>query len=143
MTQPVRRPPPPPAPERDHLKAVRLALFRLHKALIDAERAAFEADVGEQSSGQFLQALIHEPFFAWLRPFSGLLVRIDEALATREPLEPGAAKAFVSEAAALVMPADAEDETAARFAAIRAADPGVAFLHAELTRRIGEGPAGG
>jgi hypothetical protein len=143
MQHPARRAPLPPDPERDHLKAVRLALFRLHKALIDAERAAFEADVGELGSGQFLQALIHEPFFAWLRPFSGLLVRIDEALGTREPLQPGAAKAFVSEAAALVMPADAQDETAARFAAIRAASPGVALLYGELTRRIGEAPAGG
>ena len=62
-----------PDPVRDHLKEVRRGLLRLHKALIDAERAVWERETGPVSNGRFLQALIEDPFFAWLRPFSGLI----------------------------------------------------------------------
>ena len=139
MTQPARRPDLPPDPARDHLKAVRLGLFRLHKALIDAARADWETEVGAQSPGQFLQGLLHEDRFEWLRPFSGLIVRIDEALAAREPLAEGQAQAFVDEVAGLVLVED-DDDRARRVAAARLRDPTIAFLQGELSRRIAEGP---
>jgi hypothetical protein len=139
MTQPPRRPELPPDPARDHLKAVRGGLFRLHKALIDAARTDYEASVGPLSPGQFLQALLHEPSFEWLRPFSGLIVALDEALAAREPLGEGQAQALVGEVAALVM-ADDHEELGRNVAAARLRDPSIAFLQGELSRRIAEGP---
>jgi hypothetical protein len=139
MDRPVRRPELPPDAVRDHLKAARLGLFRLHKALIDSERAVFEQRHGAQSSGQFLQALIDHPAFEWLRPFTGVIVRMDEALATREPIPHAEARAYVAEAADLTLPTDGA--VAAAMAEARRRDPTVAFLHAELARRITEGPA--
>ncbi|HET6762347.1 MAG TPA: hypothetical protein VFH27_01715 [Longimicrobiaceae bacterium] len=140
MDRPTRGPELPPDPVRDHLKAVRLGLFRLHKALIDSERAVFEGLHGPQSNGQFLQALIGDDFFAWLRPFTGVIVRMDEALATREPIPEAETRGFLDEAGRLVMSAD--DEAAAeRFAEARLRDSTVQFLHSELARRIAEGPA--
>ena len=68
------------------LRDVRDRLLDLHKALLDAERARFEREHGHvESSGQWLQLVLGHEQFAWLRPFSGLIVRIDEWLASDSP----------------------------------------------------------
>lgn len=129
-----------PDPVYRYLKDVRKGLLRLHKALIDAERAVFERDNGPMSNGRFLQALIQDPFFAWLRPYSGLIVEIDEAFAGPDPLSEPAAREFVERVRALVEPADAEE--AARYERVRQRDPGVLLAHVELASRIAAGPGG-
>ena len=68
---------------RQSLVEVRRGLLRLHKALVDSERAAFEVGSGALSNGQFLQLLLQDPYFTWLRPYSALIAEIDEALVTR------------------------------------------------------------
>jgi hypothetical protein len=60
------------------LKEARRQLLKLHKDLIDAERNILEKNSGELSSGQFLQILLNDENFIWLRKFSGLIVEIDE-----------------------------------------------------------------
>lgn len=62
------------------LKESRLQLLRLHKALLDIERADFEKANGQITSGQFLNLLLNEESFQWLRKFSTLIVDIDEML---------------------------------------------------------------
>lgn len=124
-----------PDPVRDPLVEVRRGLFRLHKALIDAERRAFENRHGELSNGQFLQALIQDPFFEWLRPFSGLIVEMDEALAAAEPLTAQDARGYLSRTHALVAP-DAGSEAEARFVGVRQRAPEVLGAHMELLKRI-------
>ncbi|HEV2146576.1 MAG TPA: hypothetical protein VGR37_04090 [Longimicrobiaceae bacterium] len=133
MSPPVSRRDRSPDPVRDNLKEVRRGLLRLHKALIDAERATFERDHGALTNGAFLQALIQDPFFAWLRPFSGLIVEIDEALAARDPLPPQQARAYIGRVRELVEP---EDEDAERYARVRQRDPAVLIAHVELEARI-------
>ncbi|HEX2191548.1 MAG TPA: hypothetical protein VHG51_21730 [Longimicrobiaceae bacterium] len=133
MTPPTPRRDRSPDPVRDRLKEVRRGLLRLHKALIDSERAAVERESGPMSSGQFLQALIQDPRFAWLRPFSGLIVEIDETLATGEPLPPPEARAFVERVRALVV---LEGEEAERYERVRQRDAAVLIAHVELEARI-------
>jgi hypothetical protein len=68
------------------LRVVRDRLLDLHKVLLDAERARYERQHGRvPSSGQWLQLVLGHEQFGWLRPFSGLIVRIDEWLASDEP----------------------------------------------------------
>src|SRR5258706_8688061 len=67
------------------LKDLRQALLRLHKTLLDWERAAYERIHGRQSSNALLDALLKDPQFAWLRPISQLVVRIDEMLEDEIP----------------------------------------------------------
>jgi hypothetical protein len=68
------------------LRVVRDRLLDLHKVLLDAERARYERQHGRvASSGQWLQLVLGHEQFGWLRPFSGLIVRIDEWLASDEP----------------------------------------------------------
>lgn len=62
------------------LKEARLQLLRLHKLLIDIERKHFEKSNGQISSGQFLNLLVNDQNFKWLRKFSILIVEIDEML---------------------------------------------------------------
>ena len=137
MTAPLPRRDRSPDPVRDHLKEVRRGLLRLHKALIDAERAVWERDTGPVSNGRFLQALIEDPFFAWLRPFSGLIVEVDERLATGEPLPGEEARGYVERIRALVQPMGDEAE---RYERVRQRDAGVLLAHVELEARIDAAP---
>lgn len=127
-------------PLHQHLTEVRRGLLRLHKTLIDAERAAFEDRTGPMSNTQFLGALLEEPFFAWLRPYSGLVARIDEALAGEEAMTDAQAKEFLEQARALVAPAGTGTEGARRYEMLRQREPNVLVAHVELVRRLAAPP---
>jgi len=124
-------------PAHEPLREVRRGLLRLHKALIDAERAVFESERGPLTPSEFLQALMEDPFFQWLRPFSGLIVEIDGALADRDRgVSSKDARAFVQRVATLVGPSLGVFTTA-RLDEVRRREPGVQFIHIELTQSIG------
>jgi hypothetical protein len=71
---------------RGQLTALRHGLLRLHKTLLDWERGIYEQAHGRQSGGELLKLLLDDPHFAWLRPMSQAIVRIDEMLDGDEPL---------------------------------------------------------
>ncbi|HEU4885489.1 MAG TPA: hypothetical protein VFT45_24800 [Longimicrobium sp.] len=129
----------PPNPARDHLAEVRRALLRLHKSLIDSERAVYETRNGPLNNTEFLTALLQEPFFQWMRPFSQLIAAMDEAMFGDEPVTSDGARDYVNQAHALVTePADGNGGSAenARYGQVRDRDPAVLFAHTELVRRI-------
>lgn len=130
----ARRAPIPDDPDRTRLKAVRRSLFRLHKTLIDSERRVLERERGPLTGGQFLQALIHDPAFAWLQPFTAIIVEIDEALASDERITSAQARAYILRARDLVEPADAA--VAEHYADVRQGDPDVLVAHVELAGNI-------
>lgn len=123
-------------PVRDHLVEVRRGLLRLHKALIDAERRVFERGRGPVSNTQLLQALLEDPFFAWLRPYSRLIAEIDEVLSTREPVAAPAARGFVEQARALVATPDEGDTAMSRYEQVRSHNAEVLLAHVEMHSRI-------
>jgi hypothetical protein len=129
---------PTPEPRRQRLKAVRLALLRLHKALIDAERGEWEKSRGPATGGELLKALIEDPFFAWLRPFSGLIVQIDEALAGEAAVSEAEARAFIERARELVAVDEGDEPTVNRYDRVCRRDPNVLLLHVELSSRIAD-----
>lgn len=130
--RPPRRP---PDPVRAPLAEVRRALLRLHKSLIDSERAVFERGRGSLSNTEFLGALLEDPFFQWLRPFSRLLADMDEAIFSREPLEASRARALVEHAHALALPAEGDGD-ASRYAEALRRDAAVLVAHTEHSRRV-------
>ena len=70
------------------LREIREALLRLHRALLEWERRGYERVHGRLSANEFLQVVLHDHEFAWLRPLSESVVRIDEMLsADGEPDE--------------------------------------------------------
>jgi len=71
---------------RGQLTDLRHGLLRLHKTLLDWERGIYEQEHGRQTGGELLKLLLDDPRFAWLRPMSQTIVRIDELLDGDEPL---------------------------------------------------------
>lgn len=130
-------PEPPAAPSaREQLVDVRWGLLRLHKALIDAERAALERERGPIAGGTFLQMLIEDPRFEWLRPFTALIVQIDEALAGVEPLSGSDARELIERTRALVAPVGMSPATSHRMYEAWAADERVRHASDELSDRL-------
>ena len=73
--------------KRDHyLDHLSRALLRLHKALLDDERVAYERVHGRiPSNGMLLQLVLNDAWFAWLRPVSQLMAKLDELSEGDEP----------------------------------------------------------
>ena len=59
-------------------------MLKLHKNLVDHERAIWEGMNGPATPGQFLNVLLEDPDFSWLRKFSTLIVDIDEMFAQKD-----------------------------------------------------------
>ena len=58
----------------------------MHKALLDDARIRYEREQGRiEGAGALLHLVLNDPWFAWLHPLSGLVVQIDELLASDEP----------------------------------------------------------
>lgn len=76
--------------DRSLLRELRHALLHLHKTLLDWQRASYELDHGPMAPTQMLHVIFNDNLFAWLRPMSGLIVAIDEALAAKPPQSPPA-----------------------------------------------------
>ncbi len=91
------------------LKDARDLLLKLHKNLIDHERSIYEEMNGTQTPGQFLNVLLEDPDFAWLRKFSTLIVDIDEMFAQKDGYTEEAVEVHITKLQELVR-MDDEDE---------------------------------
>lgn len=120
------------------LKSVREILLSLHKALLDSERTSYELVHGKiNSSSEFLQLLINDNRFAWLRPVTTLIVQIDEALAAKNPPREGKEfEQLIQDTRALLSPSRESNEFWARYFAAVQRDPGVAVLHEQMERQF-------
>ena len=69
--------------QRRLLTELREALVPLHRTLLEWERAAYERVHGRMGAAEILKVVVADPQFAWLRPVSELIARIDEVLQSR------------------------------------------------------------
>ena len=67
-------------PTNSRLTHVRDSLAELHRALLDAERREMERETGRLSAGAYLQMLLHDPRFAWLRPVGRMVATLDDTM---------------------------------------------------------------
>ena len=124
------------AESRERLREVSSALLRLHKALLDDERAQFERVRGRiESSGQFLQLVLHDEWFAYLRPLSALVVQIDELLDAEEATKEEA-DALIAQARAMLKPSETGSEFERRYYAAIQRDPEVIFAQREVLQLL-------
>jgi hypothetical protein len=93
---------------RTRLKTLRDGLLRLHKSLLELERAAYERDVAPiTSAGQYLNLVMNDPAFQWLRELSAFIVMIDEARAQKTPeITSDDADRMIAQARALLSPSE-------------------------------------
>ena len=116
------------------------ALVRLHKVLIDSERAVYEKEIGPiRSPHHFFQLMTNDPWFAWMRPLSQLIVAIDETLDAKEPLTNINVDAMMNQSVFLLVPARNGGPFGDRYVAALQRDPRVVLAHAQVARRIGSG----
>jgi hypothetical protein len=124
-------------PLRNRLEDLRQTLLTLHKALVDSERISYEQTVGNITSpNHFLQLLTRDPWFAWLQPFSQLIVSIDETLDAKEPLTAMTVDALVKETRQLLVASEAGQGFSRHYFDALQRDPDVVLAHAEVTRHI-------
>lgn len=128
-----------PAPEsaaaRAHLNALREALMLLHKALLDAEKSDYEANVGTISSSyHFLQLLTSDPWFAWLAPITHLLADVDALLDRKKPLLDADVKAFLQQTKTLLTPTETGEGFSRHYDEAVQEHPDVLYAHAATMR---------
>jgi hypothetical protein len=123
--------------ERQLLTDLRRALLHLHKTLLDWERADYEITHGRMEPMQALQLIYNHQQFAWLRPMSGLIVRIDEALDDAEPVD---VVPLMSDAQRLTSPA-AGSGHAARYHAALQELPDAVLAHGQVVALLKTGKA--
>lgn len=120
---------------RQRVAEVREALLRLHKALLESERASYERVFCKiESSYQFLQLVTNDPWFAWLRPVTQLIVAMDELLELKEPLTATDAEALVGQAKTLLVPTVDGEGFSHHYDEALQRDPDVVFAHAAAAR---------
>lgn len=128
-----------PDASANRLTALRNGLLRLHKCLLETERAAYERDIERiTSSGQYLNLVLTDPWFAWLRDLSQFIVVIDEALADEHPLTPADAARLVARAREMVSPDEAGNGFRRRYFEAMQRDPGVVLAHRDMMRVFAE-----
>ena len=128
---------PEPAGLRQRLTGLRDGLLRLHKALLESERAGYEQTFGKiQSPYQFLKLITEDPWFAWLRPMSQLIAAMDEMLDAKEPLTPAGVDALTGRAKMLLVPTVGGEGFSQHYDEALQRDPDVVFAHAEVAKLI-------
>jgi hypothetical protein len=114
------------------LTDLRKALLRLHKTLLDWERSGYERIHGRQSSNDLLKALLNDPQFAWLRPMSQLIVRIDEILGDKTPPMRNDVDAVVAQVRTLTSPNETGNTYERRYDMALQEHPDAVFAHRDL-----------
>lgn len=107
------------------------ALLRLHKALLDDERISYERVHGRiPSNGAFLQLVLNDAWFAWLRPLSQVIARFDELSEEHEPSALEEMQALLVAVRTLLMPTEAGEGFSRQYHDALQRSPDVVLAHA-------------
>ncbi len=127
-----------PDQTRERLTGLRNGLLRLHKSLMDSERALYEREVERiASAGQYLGLVLNDPWFAWLRELSQFIVMIDETLDLDEPATPADADRLIAGARSLLSPAEGAPGFAGKYYEIMQRDPSAVLAHRDMVQVFG------
>lgn len=121
----------------DELRAAQPLLLELHKALLDAERAQVESVHGVMSGAEFLQ-LVSDPIrYGWLKPFSRLIIAIDDTVNPREDEEVVAPEELLDQARELVLPPKDDTPFGRRYRSLMQKDPELVMAHSAVAQALG------
>lgn len=122
----------------ERLKTLRNGLLKLHKDLLESEKGAYERDVQRiATTGQYLELVLNDPWFAWLHELSRFIVTIDETLDLDE-LPEGVDTKLVTMARALVVPNETGSGFGRSYWEAMQRDPGVVLAHGEMMKVFGQ-----
>ena len=128
-------------PARQKLVALRQALLRLHKTLLDMERRDYEKAHGVVTTGELFRLVVDDAQFAWLHNISEFVVRIDETLSSDEGVTEEGAHVSISLARKLFAPTETGDGFQKQYFDAIQRDPAVVMEHAELVRLFNNEPS--
>ena len=126
----------PDSPERAELRAalreLSKALLPLHRALIEVARDDYAFAYGKTvGPAQLLQLITDDPFFAWLKPMTALIVEIDEM--ARVDFETDDARAVAARVEQLF---GADAAFSERYMPLLQRDVDAAIAHAAMRRAL-------
>ena len=124
---------------RTQIQEIRFALLDLHKLLLDRERALYEQQhdaIG--SPGEYLALVLESPQFAWLRKLSGLIVEMDELIATRTKLGDPEATAAIESVRSMLQLNEHGTEYQTRYYAAIQDSPDVVIAHCKTEKLMGD-----
>lgn len=127
-------------PARQKLVALREALLRLHKSLLEMERRAYEKDHGKVSAGELFRLVVDDPQFSWLHNISEFVVRIDESLSADSDVTDKDAHIAISLARKIFAPTESGDGFQKKYFDAIQQDPAVVMEHAQLARLFNNEP---
>jgi hypothetical protein len=123
---------------KELLGTLRDLLLEQHKLLLDRERATYEKTNGPIAGpGAFLNLVISDPHFAWLKNISTLVVEIDEALARNSKADQTVADALLSQAREIIKPVEHGSDFQARYYDAVQESPDVVILQVRIERLLG------
>ena len=130
----------PDSPQRAELRAAlrdtSRQLIGLHRALIDTAKEDFALATGAAPTpNELLRLLTDDPFFAWLKPMTALIVEIDEM--ARTDFEPADAHA-IGERLGAMFDATAAGPFATHYIPFLQRSVDIAIAHAALRTAMGK-----
>ena len=128
-------------PARQNLVALREALLRLHKTLLDMERREYEKEHGAVTAGELFRLVVDNPQFSWLHNISEFVVRIDEGLASQAGVTENDSHVAISLARKIFAPSESGDGFQKKYFDAIQRDPSVVMEHAVLVRLFSNEPA--
>jgi hypothetical protein len=103
-------------------------LLSLHKAVLAVERRQLERVHGRLESAEFLQILSDPVRYGWLKPFTNLILALDDEAHEADVVE---------EARDLLLPPKAETPFGRRYLSLMQREPGLIVEHRAVTRLLG------
>lgn len=127
------------SPHALKLKSVRNRLLRLHKTLLEHEKANYEAVNGQiANTGIYLRLVLEDSQFAWLRVLSGLIVEIDEAFDADEPLTDENVNLFAGQIRELLLIGDGKSDFDVKYTVALQNSHSAVQQHSEIADELNE-----
>ena len=124
---------------RAELHQLSKALLRLHKTLLDGERAAYERRHGAiTSNGTYLQLVLGDPAFAWLRNLSRLMAELDDLADSDDASATEKIPELMSSLQTLLTPVEGDDAFRGRYHEALQRDPETVLAHATVRNLLAE-----
>ncbi len=113
-------------------------LLEQHKLLLDREKAEYEVVNGPIAGpGVFLQLVLGDEHFLWLKNISTMVVEIDEALSRRSTAGQPEADALIAQARELMRPREEGSDFQKRYWHAVQESPDIVILQVRIERLLG------
>ena len=120
------------------LKKARDILLKLHKSMLDLERDLYEGIQGKVSPADFLNLLMEDEDFSWLRKFSMLIVEIDEMFDLKADVTPEMIDANLRKVREVVEMKEPDEYFRAKYQFALQRNANSAGLHSQLKKLLAE-----